>query len=80
MELSSVWSYVCPRYCLEPLLNTKQTKPHHTLFGFAPHPKQTRVCQSALERDAVDLTGHQHTLHTLVPQICVANAVGDMLS
>lgn len=75
----------CPQCCLDQLLNTKQTKPKpdHTLFGFAPHPEQTRVCQSALDRDAIDLRGDQRTLHTqrtLVPQICVANVVGDMLS
>lgn len=71
--------------CLGQILNTGKTKlePDHTLFSFASHPIQTRVCQSVLDRDTVDLRGNPHTLHTrctLVSQICVANVVGDMLS
>ncbi|KAF0044152.1 hypothetical protein F2P81_003310, partial [Scophthalmus maximus] len=54
-ELSSVVLFYAVSCCLDQLLNIKQTKPKpdHTLFGFAPHQKQTSVCQSALDRDAV---------------------------
>lgn len=68
-ELSSVVLFYAVSCCLDQLLNIKQTKPKpdHTLFGFAPHQKQTSVCQSALDRDAVDLEGtsahYTHNTH-----------------
>lgn len=66
----------CPWCCLDRHFNTKQTKPKpdHTSFGFPPHLKQTRVCPSALDRDAIDLRGGPghitHTVHTCPSDIC----------
>lgn len=71
------------RRSLGQLLNGADCVRAHLSLVFAPLPNETRVCQNVLDRDATDLRGQQHTSHTprtLVPQICVANVAGDMLS